>query len=157
MTGLGELLAHHRLALGLGPGIEGGGGGIGAQGRDMQQALHASGPGSGRDAARALGMDGGEALRPMLIEHAHQIDHMVHALDGGGHRGVIADIGGDGGDLADIAQGLQEQGGVRPAHGDAQDPAAPGEALDDIAPDEARAPEDCRNRSRHCLTPSAKL
>ena len=64
--GLGELLAHHRLALGLGPGIEGGGGGIGAQGRDMQQALHPGGLGGGRDPARALGMDGGEALRPML-------------------------------------------------------------------------------------------
>jgi len=82
---------------------------------------------------------------------------MVHALDGGGDGGVVADIGGDGGDLADIAQGLQEQGRIRPAHGDAQDPAAPGQALDDIAPDEARAAEDCRNRLRHCLTPSAKL
>ena len=76
----------------------------------MQQALHPGGPGGGRDPARALGMDGGEALRPMLIEDAHQIDHMVHALDGGGDGGVMADIGGDGGDLADIAQGLQEQG-----------------------------------------------
>src|SRR5262249_16698194 len=55
--------------------------------------------------------------------------------------------------LADIAQGLQEQGFVRPAQRDAQNPAALGQALDDVAADETRPAEDCRNRWRHASLP----
>ena len=93
--------------------------------------------GRAREAARPFGMNVIEALETALIEDAHQIDHSVGALHRGADRAFMADIGGDGGDLAHVAHGLQEQGLVRAPDGDADHPAPPGQALYDIAADEA--------------------
>jgi hypothetical protein len=84
-----------------------------------------------------------EALAATLIEDADEIDDRVDALHRIGDRAFMTDVGADGHDLGDIAQRLQEQGFVRPAHGDAHDPALLGQPLDDVAADESRSAEDC--------------
>ena len=126
---------------------------IGAQRREVEEASH---PGTGRGAgqtAHALHMDRIEALPSALLQDAHQIDDRVDALHGCGDRTLMANIGGDGHDLGDVAQWLQEKGMVRPAHGDAHDPAALGQPLHDVAADETRSAENRRYGGRHEFSP----
>src|ERR1041385_5570431 len=61
----------------------------------------------------------------------------------------MTDIGANGHDLGDIAQGLQEEGLIRTAHGDAHDPALLGEPLHNVAADKSRSAEDCRDGCSH--------
>ena len=94
-------------------------------------------------------MDFGEALAAALVQDADQIDHRIGASDRRGDRAFVAQAGGDRGDLADIAERLQEQRGVGMPHGDLDDPAASGQLLDQIPADEPGAAEYGDDARRH--------
>ena len=74
---------------------------------------------------------------------ADQVDHRDGALDrrARGSPGAV-EVGADEGDLADLAQRLEEPGAARVALGDAQANAGFQQHLADVAADEAAAAED---------------
>ena len=80
--------------------------------------------------------------RPRSAQDADKVHHRVGIGNGGRDGGVVADIGLDGHDLADIADGLEEACKVRAAHGNAYPPAAARKILHQVAPDETGAAED---------------
>jgi len=70
-----------------------------------------------------------------------RVDDGVHALDGAGDGGPVADIGLDQLDLADIARHLEIDAQMGPPHGDAHPPALLAERADHAPAEEARSAE----------------
>ncbi len=140
--GAGEEVAHRRLALGLGAGIGGGRGGIGADGGNVDEAPRARRAGKARQQCRAAMMDEVEALRALLVKDAGGEDHGIGAGDGRGEQSLVAEAGVDRRDLADIAHRPQISRAAGMAADRGHDRAPPGETLDDVAADEAGAADD---------------
>ena len=96
-----------------------------------------------RDAVGRCHVDGVEGLPAALVEDAGEIDHRIRAGDGAADRRLVAHVGLDRNDLADIAARPQESGELRPPGRDADAVALMREPLNDMAPEEPAAAEDC--------------
>ena len=70
-----------------------------------------------------------------------QLTTWLGAVDGAIDRAAVAQVRLDEGDLADIAERLQEAGEIGTAHGDADAIAALGERPDDMPPTKPRPSE----------------
>ncbi len=101
--------------------------------------------GEAGDATGGLRVDAIEIPGAGFGEDADEVDDDIRPGNGGGDRGAVRDAALEGDDLADIARGLEEQGAIRPAHGDAHRVAGLCQMRDDVAPEEAGAAEDGRN------------
>ena len=156
---VGKRLPHRFLARRLAPRVYRRRVGRGADGGDVDHALDAGGGGGLRAPPGAFRMDRLETLRTRLVEHADEVDRHVSALDGGGHRRVVADVRRDRRDLTDIAHGLEEERAFRPPDGDADAVAPAGELAHGIAADEAGTAEHgcCGRRHRAPLDGAANI
>ena len=96
-------------------------------------------------------MNGGEALTATFEQQTDQIDHRVCPLDRAFDRPAMAQIGLNGGDLADIAQRLQMKGEVGPADGDAHPVAALRQRAHDMAADKSRSAKHRHHFGKVCL------
>jgi hypothetical protein len=133
--GVGERLAHRRLALALGPAIGGGSIRIGPDRGNMDQRLDARAGGRFGDGARAVDMGALE----IAAEHADQVHHRVGPLHRAQDRVGAADIGGHQLHLADRGQGFEMPGlaGVALRHANAR--ACVQQGLGGVAADKASA------------------
>ncbi len=115
---------------------------VGAERRDVDEALDARRLGQPRQPRRALDVDGFEGLAAALVENADAANHGVGTGNRRHQPRLVTDAGIDERDLADIAQRAQEPGiaGV-PAHHRHDRPLGR-QPLDDVAADETRAAED---------------
>ena len=87
-------------------------------------------------------MNGVEILLAVGKQDSDQIDHQIGPFDRRGNRGVIAHIGMNRRNLADIAGGFQKQCPVRTAHRHAHIDARPGQFPHHIATDKAGPAKD---------------
>ena len=145
MVAAGQGGADGLLAFGLGARVLGRAAGIRADRGHLDQGFD---PGFGRqagDAAGAFGLDAGEIAGAAFGQDADEVDDDAGAFHGAGDAAVLADIAEQGHHLADAAHGLEVHGGFRVPHGDADDVAGCGEALDDVAAQEARSAHDSRD------------
>src|SRR5690606_27096345 len=125
---------------------------IGADRRDVDEALHAGRFRRLGDHFGSAGMHVAESLGTRLVEDADQVHHGVRAGDGGGDGAVHPHIRLPGHDLADAAERLQEIRFLWTAHGDADTRAGLSEALDQIATDEPGATEYGDQTTLHFFT-----
>src|SRR5690606_31394376 len=102
-----------------------------------------------------LDMEAAEAAAAALVQQADEIDHRIGPRERAGDLVAVADIAGDGDDLADAAQGLQEAGAFGIAHGDDDAPAVLGQRAHEIAADEPGTAEHHDVATRHHLPPLA--
>jgi len=129
--------ADRLLALALGAAVGALRFGIGADRRDMDQSRNSRRRRGLGDAPGARDMDPVE----IAPEDADQVDDRVGPFDGGGDRAGIAQSRAGELDLAEPAQGLEEESAARIALGDADPGARPEQGLGGIAADEAAAAE----------------
>ena len=138
----GEDSAHGGLAGGLGAGVLGGRGRIGADGRHLHEAGDSPGGGGLGDGAGGLGVQGRKALAAALVEHPDQVHAGLGPVQRPADRGGVADIGLDHLDLADVAQHAQAVAATDVPGRDADAPALFRQRPDDLATDEAGASKD---------------
>src|SRR5208283_3401818 len=129
------------LAGGLAAGVGGSRSRICADRRNMDEIIDARCLDRFGDGARALALDRVESLLAALGQNADEIDGGRGALQRGGQRLRIAQIGLDREDLSRLAERLQEKGEVGPAAGDPDAPAVLRQPINHMAPDEPRASE----------------
>src|SRR3546814_4720113 len=82
----------------------------GAEGREMHQARGARLLRQARDQVGALVLHRVEALPAAFMENADEIDHGIRFADCGAHQRLVAHVGADRRDRADVAHRFQEQG-----------------------------------------------
>ncbi len=146
--GAGHGRAGGRFALGLGAGVLGSRGRVGADRRHLDQSPDAARPRRLGDVARPLGVQAGEALTTVLEQHAHQVDAGVSPLQRPLHRRRDPDIGLGDLDLADLAEQGRAIGQVGAPAGDADAIAALGQSPGHLHAQEPRAAEN-RDQSLH--------
>ena len=153
--GGGEGLAHRRLACRLGPPIKGFRVPVDADRRDVDEAPDAGIRGQARDPPGAIGMHRLEGLATALEQDADQVDHRVRTGHRRLHRGVVANVGGDRRDLADIAHRFQPVALFGAAAGDAHPRTRPGQGAHHLASDEPGAAEHGYDPECHDPSPGA--
>ena len=136
-----EGIAHGLLAGGLGAGIGGGRARIGADRRDVHEALDPGVAGQPGEPGGSGMMHELESLRPAFTQDADAVDERRIAGEEGRQQRRIADRDIQGRDLPDIAHRLQELGVLGVAAADGDHLAACGEPPDHVPADEARPAE----------------
>ena len=91
------------------------------------------------DQPRTLGHKVTESLTAGLLQHPHEIDHVVGPRDRASHRRGIAQISLHRVDLPDGSQRLEEEGAFRPARRDPDPVAASYQRLHHVAPEKTRS------------------
>ena len=140
--GIGHGREHGGFALGLGMGVGNRRGRVGADGRQVYEAIDAGGAGRLGDAAGPVGVDRRGRLGTGGAQHAHGVDDGIGAGDGRPDRIGESQVGLHRHDLADAAERLQVEGEIGAADGDAHAIAGGGQGANDVATDEAGTAED---------------